>query len=325
MHGVDCGLSIEEVTIARHIRFCLSKAQADSAEGWETHARNAEAAGYDVLHVPDHLGALSPAVAMQAAAAVTERIRVGTLVINNDFRNPLLLAQEAASVDLLSGGRLELGLGAGWNQPEYDAAGISFDGAADRIARLEESVTVLRRLFAGETVSHNGEHYSITDYRLTPEPPQGAGLPILIGGNGDRLLAVAARNADIIGFTGFTIRPAGPVPGHFTREGLADRIAHVRREAGARFSELELNVLVQWAVVTDDPQGRINAIAAEWRADGDETLSLGDIAEGPFVLLGSVDSIVAEIQQLHDDLGIGSITVFASRSEGFDDVVRAFS
>jgi len=278
-----------------------------------------------VLHVADHLGALSPAVAMQAAASATERIRVGTLVLNNDFRHPILVAQEAASLDLLSRGRLELGLGAGWNRPEYTAAGIAFDGALQRIARLEESVMILRRLFAGETVLHQGEHYSITEHRLTPEPPQGASLPILIGGNGDRLLAVAARHATIVGFTGFTIRPGGPVPGHFTRDGLANRIAHVRREAGGRFSELELNVLVQQAEVTDDPQRRIEEIAAQWRADGVDTLTPDDIAASPFILVGSVDSIAAEIEGLHDDLGIGSFTVFAARSSGFDDVVRAFA
>ena len=306
------------------IRFCLSKARAESADEWEAVARSAERAGYRVLHVPDHLGALSPAVAMQAAASVTERLRVGSFVINNDFRNPLILAQEAASVDLLSRGRLELGLGAGWNVPEYEAASIAFDSASVRIRRLEESVTVLRRLFAGEEVTFEGEHYSISEYQLSPLPAQGGGLPILIGGNGDKLLGVAARHATIIGFTGFTTRPTGPTFDHFTVGGLANRIQLVRREAGDRFGGLELNVLVQRAEVTEEGAATIAALREEWAGGAGANLSAHDIADSPFVLIGTVDEIRAKVVRLHETLGLGSFTVFADRSEGFDEVVRSF-
>ena len=310
--------------MADRIRFCLSSARTESADAWVDQARRAEAVGYDVLHVADHLGALSPPVAMQAAASVTERLRVGSFVINNDFRNPLLLAQDAASVDLLSGGRLELGLGAGWNVPEYEAAGIEFDPAPVRIERLEESVTVLRRLFAGERVTFDGTHYTISDYELAPLPPQGASLPILIGGNGDKLLAVAARHADIVGFTGFTIRPGGPIPGHFTREGLENRIEHVRRQAGERFDGIELNVLVQRAQVTDQADAVVAEIAAQWRDGLGASLTEDDVAASPFILVGTVGEIAEKTDRLRSELGIGSVTVFADRSEGFDEVVRSF-
>jgi probable F420-dependent oxidoreductase len=247
---------------------------------------------------------------------VTDRIRVGTYVLNNDFRHPLLVAQEAASVDLLSDGRLLLGLGAGWNIPEYTEAGIPFDGAGTRIARLEESVTILKRLFAGHAVTFNGDHYTITEHTLEPAPPQGAALPILIGGNGDKLLAVAARHADIVGFTGFTIRPEGVQPGHVTRAGLDDRIEHVRHEAGERFAGIELNLLVQRAEITDDRAGRAGEIATEMEGPSAE-----EILDSPFVQLGTVDEIATDLLSLRQDLGVSSFTVFDGRSKGFDGVV----
>jgi probable F420-dependent oxidoreductase len=304
------------------VGFGLSSARAETADDWLSQARRADEVGYEILHVPDHLGALSPAAAMAAAAAVTDRIGLGAYVLNNDFRHPLLVAQEAATVDLISEGRLELGMGAGWNVPEYNQAGITFDPASRRIARLEESVTILRRLFAGETVSFSGEHYTITDHSLTPLPPQGADLPVTIGGNGDRLLGVAARHADIIGFTGFTIRPSGPVMSHFTPDRLAERIELVRDRAGDRFAGLRLSVLVQHAVVTDDAEKEAGRLAAEWAEDTPNAPDRADILASPFVLIGNVDEILDQAEHFAQTLGLTRFTVFARRSEGFDAVVR---
>jgi len=305
----------------RNFRFALSRSRVDSRAEWVEFARRTEDLGYDLLMVADHLGALGPFPALQAAADATERLRIGTNVLNNDFRNPLLVAQETATIDLLSGGRFELGMGAGWNIPEYEQAGIPFDSAGVRIARLEESVAVLRRLFAGEQVDSTGEHYQITSHTLDPLPPQGAALPILIGGNGNRLLGVAGRHATVVGFTGFTIRPQGPVPSHFTRSGLADRIEVVRAAAGKRFSELELSVLVQRVEVTNDPTSAAEELATSFADGGGSAPSPDEILDSPFALLGSVDQICERLQSIREELGVATFTVFDARSAGFDAVV----
>lgn len=303
--------------------FGLSSARASSADEWLSQVRHAEQVGYEVLHVPDHLGSLSPTAALAAAAVVTERIRLGAYVLNNDFRHPLLVAQEATTIDLLSNGRLELGLGAGWNVPEYEQAGIEFERATRRIERLEESAKILRRLVAGEEVSFRGRYYTITSHTLIPPPPQGASLPFVIGGNGNRLLGVGGRHADIVGFTGFTIKPAGAIPSHFSPQGLADRIDIVRDAAGERFENLQLSVLVQYAAVTNDAEAEAHRLANEWAEDGPDAPSAKEMLASPFVLIGTVGEILSEVRRLRDTLGITRFTVFASRSPRFEEVVRA--
>lgn len=297
----------------RPLRFGLSVHGAGSAAEFAALARRAEDAGYSTLLVPDHLGHLSPMVACAVAAGATARLRVGPFVLNNDFRHPVLVAQEAATLDLLSGGRLELGLGAGHARGEYEAAGWDFDRAQVRIDRLAESARVLRRLFAGEEVTHAGRHYRISAHRLAPAPPQGAALPILVGGNGDRLLALAATAADIVGFTGFS---PGPALDHFDAAGLDNRIAVVRRAAGTRFDELELNLLVQRVVITDDRPAALRRLAADFE------LPRQQLDDSPFVLVGTVAEITARVQNLRERHGVSYLTVFEGRSAGFDAVVK---
>ncbi len=305
----------------RPFRFGLSRTVAEGRSDWVEHVRHAESVGYDVLQVADHLGALDPFVALQLAADVSTTLRLGTYVINNDFYNPLLLARSAATLDLLSEGRLQLGLGAGWNVPEYEAAGLTFDRPGIRIDRLGEAVTVLRRLFGGDTVAMEGDHYTIHTEKLNPVPPQGVGLPIMIGGNGDRLLATAARMADIVAFTGFTSGAGGPHASHFTMAGLADRIEHVRVGAADRFDDLELNLLVQRALVTDDRRAAAEALARDWGGDG-LTVDPSELLDSPFLLFGTVDEIVAGLERVREELGVSYVTVFAGRSDGFDAVVE---
>jgi len=217
-------------------------------------AARAEGAGYDVMLCADHLGALSPTVALASVAQTTDRLRLCALVLNNDFRHPALVAQEAATIDLMSGGRYELGIGAGWNIPEYAESGIEFDRAGARIARMGETMEILERLFAGGVVSFSGEYYTITDHQLDPQPPQGSALPMLVGGNGPKVLGVAARHADIIGLTGISMTPEGPELSHLAVPAIGERIAYVRDQAGARGDELEFNALVQHVdVLGDDP------------------------------------------------------------------------
>jgi probable F420-dependent oxidoreductase len=207
----------------RPFRFGLS-----TASEFAQVARRPEVHGYATLLVADHLGSLAPIPAAVAAAAATNRLRVGTFLLNNDFRHPGVLAQEVATADLLSEGRFELGMGAGYMKAEYDAVGLGFDPSPVRIDRLEEAALLFKRLLAGETVTHQGRFYRFADHRLSPLPPQGAWLPLLIGGDGDQLLSVAARLADTVGFTGFSPRKGGtePTTTHFHRRrpGRADRL-----------------------------------------------------------------------------------------------------
>ena len=180
----------------------------------------------------DHLNGASPFVTLQAIAGATSTIRLGTLVINNDLRHPVVLAQDAATVDRLSGGRLELGLGAGWAMAEYLRAGIAYDPAGVRIARLTETVAALKALFTGDPVSTAGPHVTLKDHFVVPKPATDRQIPLLVGGNGDRLLSLAAEQADIVGFTGFSPdRDGNNVRTHFTRRGLAERVALVRRRS----------------------------------------------------------------------------------------------
>ena len=304
----------------RPFRFGVSKAWADDRHEWVEFVRSASDTGVDTVLVPDHLGALSPAVAIAAAAELDSTLRFCPFVLNNDFRHPTIVAQEAATLDLLTEGRYELGLGTGWNRPEYEQSGIrSLDSGRIRVARLEESASILRRLFAGEEVSHVGDHYQITGLTQEPLPPQGAALPILIGGNGDSLLQVAGAHADIVNFTGFGFGRTGIEFTHFSRAGLADRVRHLREVAGERFDDLELSILIQHALVTDDPESVAAAIAAE---SPGEALSPADILDTPFVQLGTAEAVADELRGLREELGISYMTVFhGERSNGFEQVL----
>ena len=244
----------------RPFRFSLQVPRAASRREWVDLARRAEDTGFDMLVTADHLGGLAPLVPLAAAAEATERLRIGTMVLNNDFYNPSLLARDVATLDLLSEGRMELGLGAGHARPEYERAGLVFDPPARRVDRLEEAVGVLRRLFDGEPVTHHGEHYDLTAETLVPRPVQ-ARLPLLVGGGGDRVLGIGARLADAVGFTGLgkTLEdgqhhePAGFAPAR-----VDEQVAHVRAVAGERLESVELQVLVQAVVITEGagPRGR---------------------------------------------------------------------
>lgn len=290
-------------------------------------ARRAEDEGYATLLFPDHTGMLTPLPAMAAAAAVTRTLRVGTQVVNVAFRPLGALAQEAAAVDVVSGGRLELGLGAGYAAEEVRSLGLPFPGATARVREVARALDVLPRLFAGETVTEDPGPEArpaagpdagpaagrLSGFALHPLPPQGAAVPTMVGGNGDRLLEVAATGARTVQFTGFRAPPGPGSATHFTTAGLADRVAHVRRAAGDRFAGLELSLLVQHARVVADRR----AAAAELV----RSVSLAEALDSPFLLLGSVDEICDQLQELRERFGISYVTVFDERSDGFAPVV----
>jgi probable F420-dependent oxidoreductase len=275
-------------------RFGVNARTAGTAAEWAERARKFEDLGYTTLCLPDHLTTLlAPLPALAVAAAVTQRLRVGTMVLNNDFRHPVVLAREAATLDLLSGGRLELGLGAGHMKSEYDEAGLPFDRGGVRVERLAEAVVILKRLFSGEPVTFHGRYYRVNGHAIYPKPTQQPRPPILIGGNGPRLLTLAATEADIVGFSGITFARGGVAPDFsgFRASDVDTRLRLVRETAGARFDRLELNALLQRVIVTDDRRVAAEELAQRWTA-----VTADDVLASPFVLLGSVDEMVAELQ-----------------------------
>jgi len=300
-------------------RFGVNVRTAASSADWIALARKLEDLGYSTLNLPDHLTELpAPFPALASAAAVTTRLRVATLVLNNDFRHPVLLAREAATLDVLSGGRLQLGLGAGYMKAEYDEAGLPFDRGGVRVERLGEAVAILKRLFEGETVTIAGCHYRVTAHKIYPLPVQRPRPPILIGGNGPRLLTLAATEADIVGLSGITFAGGGLQRDFsgFRAAGVDERVALVRAAAGARFDQLELNALVQQVIVTENRLGAAEELAQRWKM-----LSVADIFGSPFVLLGTVDEIVAQLVARRARWGISYYVVFEPVIDAFAPIV----
>jgi probable F420-dependent oxidoreductase len=274
--------------VARSFRFGVSVRRAADGADWREKARRAEALGYAVFLVPDHLAdILPPWAALTVAAEAAPTIRVGTFVLNNDLRHPALVAREAAALDLLTDGRVELGLGAGHMQGEYEQIGLRFEPNAVRVERLAEAVAIVKRLLEGEEVSFSGVHYSLRGHRVWPRPAQSPRPPLLLGGNSRRLLELAGREADIVSFLGFSHRRGGREFdfGAFGADGTAERIDVVRKAAGSRFGELELNAVVQRVVVTD------HASSAAAELADDLLLSVDDVLDSPYLLVGSVDAI----------------------------------
>ncbi len=303
---------------AAGMRFGLSAPGFADPAQLVARARWAESSGFATFAVSDHLNGASPFVTLQAVAAATTTIRLGTLVINNDFRHPAVLAQDAATVDLLSDGRLELGIGAGWARAEYERAGLAYDPPAVRIERLRETVTALRTLLSGELATLDGPHVNLRGHYTTPRPPQGASLPLLIGGNGDALLTLAAEQADIVGFTGFSPdREGHNQPTHFTRSGLADRVALVRRASAHRERPPELNLLLQSLTVTDDREYLATTLAQRRNASPVEMLTC------PFLAFGTVEEICGQLLRLRDEHGITYITVFNPYADDTARVIAA--
>jgi probable F420-dependent oxidoreductase len=261
-------------------------------------ARRAEEIGFDIVLASDHVGSdLAPMPLLAAVATATERIRVGTFVLNNDMRNPVQLAWEAATLDQLSGGRFELGLGAGHTPQEYVATGIPMDAAAVRKERLIESIRTIRREFDSNGID---------------------GLPILVGGNGARLLGAAGELADIVGLQGLgrTLEDGHSHAVRWSVEHLESQLGQIRSGAGARFDDIELNALVQAFELTDDRDGALARVAEQ--VDG---LTLDDARSTPYMLVGSLDQIVEHIHLCADRWGI---TYFVVRElDAFEPVISS--
>jgi probable F420-dependent oxidoreductase len=233
----------------RPFRFGLTAASAPSRNAWVSIARRAEELGYSTLLIPDRtsVGLLAPFPALTVAASVTTSLRVGSYVFANGYRHPVLLAREAASLDLLSDGRFELGLGAGVSSPEYEQMGIPFPSAGARVGHLEETIHLMKQLFTEKTVTFHGKYYTITDLKGNIQPIQKPHMPILVAGAGERMLKLAAREADIIAI-GSKITAHGVDP---TDAPLEQKIAWIKEGAGPRFANLELSQTIYDLEITD--------------------------------------------------------------------------
>ncbi|MBF8289239.1 MAG: Luciferase-like monooxygenase [Chloroflexi bacterium] len=275
-------------------------------------ARRAEQTGYHALVVPDHLiEQLAPIPALATIAAATERLRIAAFVFNNDLRHPAVLAQDLASLDVLSGGRLDVAIGAGWNQPEYDAIGLPFDPIRVRQARLEEAIAVLKGAFADGPFSFTGEHYTITDLDGQPKPVQRPHPPFLIGGGGRRTLELAAREAQIVGLAPRILSGQRSDPTSLTVAATAEKIEWVRAAAGERFSDLQLNVYPSTTAVsvTDHALAEARDLAAFLAGRAAVDLTAEELLESPQIFIGSIASLTDKFIRHREELGITSIMV----------------
>lgn len=280
-------------------------------------AQRAEDLGFDIVLAADHVGqGLAPMPTLSAIAAATSTIRLGTLVLNNDMRNPVQLAWEAATLDQLSGGRFELGLGAGHTPMEYAATGIERSSGATRKRRLESSVEIIRGLLDGRPVDRDGEYYRIERARI--DRPVQEHLPILVGGNGEELLGHAGAHADIIGLQGLG-RTKDDGHRHdvdWSTARLDQQIEQVRAGAGVRFDDLEFNALVQMVQITDD-----RVAALERICDMVDGLTMQDADSTPYLLVGTVDEIVLHMMTCRERW---RITYFAVRElDAFEPILTA--
>jgi len=244
---------------------------------------------------------------------VTSTLRVGSLVVNNDLFHPLRLAQEAATVDLLTDGRLELGLGSGWNKPEYELLELSYDRAAQRAARLADAVAVMKAALAGETLLAGAPGGQ--SIRVVPEPAQRPHPPLLIGGHGDTILSLAAAEADIVGLTGLTWTGASLAPTGASTDALAERVTFVRDRAGSRFGDLELNILTQVTSIGADAAPTLVQLAS--RLGVKEEL----VRDSPLTLIGSVPEVVDKLVANRERLGISYVVVFDTAIDNMTPVV----
>lgn len=301
----------------REFRFSVNVFGIPSREALQERCRRAESAGFHTVFAPDHLGAPAPFPVLQAAADATEHLRVGTLVLNAPFWNPALLAREAASVDILSDGRLELGLGAGHMKREFDAAGIPWEPFDARARRLEETITELRRFFAADLAALPGGRSPVPVQRAGFD---GSGPPLIVGGTGDRVLSIAARYADIIGVAG-TYQVPGKPPGTF-RLGTAaeadERVRFVREQAGERAADVEWHLLVQTVLLTDDRRAAADELVSRFGGE----MTADEALETPFLLIGTPAQIAEQLRASRERYGFSYVTVHEPYYEAFEPVVE---
>lgn len=303
--------------MSKPFRFGVSAFLAASGADWKNKARQIEEMGYATLVIADHFGpGVAPFSAMAVAAAATETLRVGTFVLDNDLRHPAVVAKEFATLDVLSDGRVEAGIGAGWKLEDYIQTGIPFDAPGVRVSRLEEALKIIKGFWTQERFSFSGEHYRVEELDGAPRVVQSPHPPIFIGGGGKRILGIAGREADIVGMLAKTKADGSGVDDtDATPSGLRRRVGILRDAADDRFDHLELNLLVQFVRITDDVEGEARRIADEWETDTESILNM------PEGLLGTERQIVEKLRGLRDEFGVSYFTVFGDAYEDFAPVV----
>ena len=306
----------------RPFRFGVQVPGAPDRRAWVDQARRIEDLGYDAITMPDHFtDQLAPVPALMAAAAATERSRISALVFDNDYTHPVVLAKALATMDVLSGGRVDIGIGAGWMTSDFEAAGMPYDRPGVRIDRFEEALAVIKGAMADGPFSFTGEHYTITNYDGKPLPVQRPHPPVLIGGGGKRVLRIAAREADIVGINGsLHAGVVGPEAlGTMTLEAVTERVGWVREFAGERIMEIELNVRAFFVSVTEDRASVMNSVASMMSIDRSM------VENSPFALIGSVSSITEDLLRRRAQLGFSYVVVGPDDVESFAPVVAALS
>ena len=302
----------------RPFRFGVQLNAPTSAAQWRETARRIESLGYATATMPDHFtDQFAPMPALQAILDATATLRAGALVFDNDYKHPAILGKELATMDVLSDGRVEIGLGAGWMRTDYDQLGLDYDRAGVRVSRFVEGLAVIRGVMGPGPFSFSGEHYEISDYDGLPKPVQAPCPPVLIGGGGPRVLRIAAREADIVGING-TLSAGEFGDAAFatmTLDAVTDKVDIVADAAGERTGDIELNIRTFFNKVTDDRRAAVGRIA---RAVGiDEAM----LETSPFALIGSHSGIVEDLLALRERFGFSYVIVGANEIESFAPVV----
>lgn len=305
---------------ARRFRFGVEMMAPFDGMSWADSACEVESMGYSTLFVPDHFHqGFGPIAAMATAAAATTALHVAPLVLACDFRHPAVLARELASIDVLSGGRLEVGLGAGYNELDYSRTGIRMDAPGVRVDRLIEHTLVLQQLFGAGTTNFVGEHYTITGLDGTPKPVDAGGPPILVAGGGPRLLRFAATHADIIGVNPSTKGKGRPSAQDALPLSIDAKFALIREAAGDRFDTLEFNAWLSVATVGEDTAAVIDQLVARFDAPASEVL------DSPIVLVGSAAEVADRLHARRERWGYSYTTVQGPAARSFAPVVAALT
>ncbi len=301
-------------------RFAVQLSKAASGNAWRDTARKVESLGYSTLYVPDHFGdEWGPLVALTVAAESTTQLRVGSLVFDNDYRHPVVLAKEIATLDLLSEGRVEFGLGAGWMVSDYEQSGLPYDPPSARVERMAESLSIMKSLWAHGKASFSGKHYEVTEAEGFPRPHSSPHPPILVGGGSRKVLSIAGAEADIVGINP-SLAP-GAINLEVARSARAElyreRVGWVREAAGERFGSLELQALTFIVQVVPDARKVIEETAPLFG------LSTEEAAEVPCVLVGSEDQIVETLQRRREQYGLSYWVVHEGEMEAFAPIVSS--
>jgi probable F420-dependent oxidoreductase len=299
-------------------RFALQVSNAASADAWKALARQTEDLGYSTLYIPDHMDdQWAPLIALTVAAEATTTMWVGTLVLDNDFRHPVVLAKEAATMDVVTGGRFELGMGAGWLRTDYESSGIPMEPAAVRIAKLAEGLEIMRAMWRDGEATFDGEHYQVRGAKGTPVPTTPGGPPLVIGGGSKRILTLAGQCADIVSIV--PSLAAGAVGPEMAAEGVvekyADRVAWAKEAAGDRAGQLEFQCWTVAVQVVPNAAEVFDGLASMFGLTPDQ------MRAAPLALIGTVEEIIETLEARREALGFSYIVVHEAEMEALGPVI----